>query len=141
MTVTHTNPSGLHALPDLITQVVTAPATRLVLLSGQVAWDEHGRLVGAGDHGAQAARVAANLDVALAAVGATRRDVVKETLYVVDWSPALLPEVFGPLRAGVARPPASTLVPVPALFAPGFLLEVEVVAVLPGPGAPGAPGT
>ncbi|MFC8083061.1 RidA family protein [Streptomyces sp. NPDC057340] len=92
------------------------------------------RPVGLGDHGAQAAQIARNLDAALAAVGATRDDIVDETVYVVGYTPELLPAIFGPLRAGVAKAPASTLVGVSALFAPEFLLEVKVVAALPGQG-------
>ncbi|MEW2298308.1 Rid family hydrolase [Streptomyces sp. NPDC006743] len=135
MSVTRVNPPSVHSPSDQITQVVTVEGRRLVHLSGQVAWDERGRPVGLGDHGAQAAQIARNLDAALAAVGATRDDIVDETVYVVDYTPELLPAIFGPLRAGVAEAPASTLVGVSALFAPGFLLEVKVVAALPGQGS------
>ncbi|MFC9185124.1 Rid family hydrolase [Streptomyces globisporus] len=48
-------------------------------LSGQVSWDERGRPVGPGDHGAQAAQIVRNLDAALAAVGATRPSVLPST--------------------------------------------------------------
>ncbi|WP_245962140.1 Rid family hydrolase [Streptomyces ardesiacus] len=135
MSVTRVSPPSVHNPSDQITQVVTVDGRRLVHLSGQVAWDERGRPVGLGDHGAQAAQIARNLDAALAAVGATRDDIVDETVYVVDYTPELLPAIFGPLRAGVAEAPASTLVGVSALCAPGLLLEVKVVAVLPGSGS------
>ncbi|MGW3970094.1 RidA family protein [Streptomyces ardesiacus] len=135
MSVTRVSPPSVHNPSDQITQVVTVDGRRLVHLSGQVAWDERGRPVGLGDHGAQAAQIARNLDAALAAVGATRDDIVDETVYVVDYTPELLPAIFGPLRAGVAEAPASTLVGVSALCAPGLLLEVKVVAALPGSGS------
>ncbi|MFF0693379.1 Rid family hydrolase [Streptomyces tendae] len=135
MSVTRVSPPSVHNPSDQITQVVTVDGRRLVHLSGQVAWDERGRPVGLGDHGAQAAQIARNLDAAPAAVGATRDDIVDETIYVVGYTPELLPAIFGPLRAGVAKAPASTLVGVSALFAPGFLLEVKVVAALPGQGS------
>ncbi|BAD58122.1 putative endoribonuclease [Nocardia farcinica IFM 10152] len=130
MTRRHLNPTGLHALPELITQVVAVTGGTLVHLSGQVAWDEHGTVVGAGDHAAQAARIAANIDTALAAVGASRADIVKETIYVVDYRPEILPAILSALRGESGRPPASTLVGVAALAFPELLLEVEVVAAL-----------
>ncbi|TXS39754.1 RidA family protein [Streptomyces sp. uw30] len=137
MSVQRVNPPAIYGPAGMISQVVTTGGERLVHLSGQVARDAEGRPVGPGDHAAQAAQVVRNIEAALAAVGATRDDIVKETVYVVDYSPALLPAIFGPLRAGVSQAPASTLVGVPALFAPEYLLEVEVVAALRA--APAAP--
>ncbi|MFJ2261536.1 RidA family protein [Streptomyces sp. NPDC087844] len=113
-----------------MSQVVAVEGNQLVLLSGQVAWDSEGRLEGLGDHAAQAAQIVRNLDTALAAVGATRDDVIEETVYVVDYIALLLPAVFGPLRDGVSMAPASTLVCVPTLFAPEDLVEVRVIAAV-----------
>ncbi|MGW4033786.1 RidA family protein [Streptomyces sp. NPDC004838] len=132
MTVTRTNPEGVFALPELITQVVSVAGGSLVHLSGQIAWDARGQLVGPGDHLAQARQIARNLDACLASVGATRADVVSETVYVVDYEPALAPGILGALRAG-NTPPASTLIPVPALGFDGYLVEVTVVAAVPAP--------
>ncbi|MEE4598597.1 Rid family hydrolase [Streptomyces sp. DSM 41524] len=130
MTVTRLNPPGVYNPSDAITQMVTVEGVRLVQLSGQVASDTEGRPVGLGDHAAQAAQIARNLDAALASVGATRDDIVQETVFVVDYTPELLPAIFEPLRAGTVRAPASTLVGVSALFAPGYLVEVQVVAAV-----------
>lgn len=137
MPVNRVSPPSVHNPSDQISQVVTVDGTRLVHLSGQVAWDAQGQPVGLGDHEAQAAQIARNLAAALAAVGATRDDIIEETVYVVDYAPKLLPAIFGPLRAGVSEAPASTLVGVPALFTPEYLLEVQVVAALPGEGSHG----
>ncbi|MBB2911075.1 enamine deaminase RidA (YjgF/YER057c/UK114 family) [Streptosporangium becharense] len=131
MSVTRVNPAGVHALPQLITQVTVAERRRLAYVSGQVAWDENGEPVGRGDHAAQIAQIIRNLDACLASVGATRSDLVKETVYVVEYVPDLAPVIIGALREGVTAPPASTLVAVPALFAPEFLIEVEVVVAIP----------
>ncbi|MEU4893380.1 RidA family protein [Streptomyces sp. NPDC044780] len=137
MTVTRLNPPGVHNPTDAIAQVVTVEGVRLVHLSGQVAWDAEGQPVGLGDHAAQAAQIARNLDAALASVGATRDDIVQETVFVVGYTPELLPAIFAPLRAGTVRAPASTLVGVSALFSPDFLIEVQVVAAIgPDPAAP-----
>jgi enamine deaminase RidA (YjgF/YER057c/UK114 family) len=103
---------------------------RLVVISGQVSQDEHGNLVGAGDPDAQARQVFENLRRCLAGVGAGFGDVVKLGFFVLDV--AHLPALRAARDAVVdtARPPASTAVQVAALFAPGYLLEVEAWALV-----------
>jgi enamine deaminase RidA (YjgF/YER057c/UK114 family) len=110
-------------------QVVTGRG-RLVVVSGQVAQDEHGELVGAGDAGAQARQVFENLRRCLAEDGAGFGDVVKLGLFVLDV--ADLPAVRAARDAviDVTRPPASTAVQVAALFAPGYLVEAEAWALV-----------
>src|ERR1700675_4221278 len=65
------------------TQVVTGSG-RLVAVSGQVALDEHGGGVGAGDPGGEARQVFENLRRCLVAAGAGFGDVVKLTYYLTD---------------------------------------------------------
>jgi len=110
-------------------QVVTGRG-RLVVVSGQVAQDERGELVGRGDPTAQARQVFENLRLCLAAAGAGFGDVVKLTFFVLDV--ADLPAVRAARDAviDIAWPPASTAVQVAALFAPGYLLEVEAWALV-----------
>jgi enamine deaminase RidA (YjgF/YER057c/UK114 family) len=110
-------------------QVVTGRG-RLVVVSGQVAQDEQGELVGPGDAGKQAQQVFENLRRCLAEVGAGFNEVVKLGFFVLDV--ADLPALRAARDAVIdtARPPASTAVQVPALFAPGYLLEVEAWALL-----------
>ncbi len=109
-------------------QVVTGRG-RLVVVSGQIAQDEDGELVGPGDPAAQARQVFENLRRCLAQVGAGFGDVVKLTFFVLDV--ADLPAVRAARDAVIdtSRPPASTAVQVAALFAPGYLLEVEAWAL------------
>lgn len=104
---------------------------RFVAVSGQIAVDERGELVGAGDPVAQARQVFANLDRCLAAAGAGWGDVVKLTFFVTDV--AFLPAVREARDAYVdtERPPASSAVQVAALFRPELLLEVEAFAIVP----------
>jgi enamine deaminase RidA (YjgF/YER057c/UK114 family) len=110
-------------------QVVTGRG-RLVVVSGQIAQDEHGDLVGPGDPTAQARQVFENLRRCLAQAGAGFGDVVKLTFFVLDV--AYLPALRAARDAVIdtARPPASTAVQVAALFAPEYLLEVEAWAVV-----------
>ncbi|MEV3856359.1 RidA family protein [Streptomyces sp. NPDC050095] len=104
---------------------------RLVVVSGQIALDGNGELVGAGDAAAQARQVFENLRRCLAAAGATFTDVVKLTYFVTDIG--ILPQVREARDAHIdtKRPPASSAVQVAALFRPDLLLEVEAMAILP----------
>jgi reactive intermediate/imine deaminase len=114
------------------TQVVIAPAGRTVHISGQVALDTAGAVVGPGDFQAQARQVFENLKAALAAGGATFADVVKITIFVLDMAnlPAL--REIRDEYVSTERPPASTAVQVSRLAREEFLLEIEAVAALPG---------
>lgn len=111
------------------TQVITGSG-RLVAVSGQVALDEHGEVVGKGDPQAQARQVFQNLRRCLAAAGATFDDVIKLTYYVTDV--AYMPAVRAVRAefAGTDDLPASTAVQVVALVRPELLLEIEAFALI-----------
>jgi len=105
-------------------------AGNLLFVSGCVALDRDGKLVGEGDVVAQARQVFENIGLCLSAAGASFADVVKVTTFLtnIDDRPAVnevRKQVFG------AAKPASTLVEVSALVLPEFLIEVEAVAVVP----------
>ena len=105
-------------------------ARDLLFVSGIVAVDGDGRLVGGDDVVAQARQVFENMRAVLAAAGCGFEDVVKVTIFLtdVDDRPAINPvrqEVFGATR------PASTLVEVSRLAVDGAKVEVEAVAVVP----------
>jgi enamine deaminase RidA (YjgF/YER057c/UK114 family) len=103
---------------------------RLVVVSGQVALDEQGELVGAGDPAAQATQVFANIGRCLAAAGAGFADIVKLTFFLTDT--AQLPAVRAARDAVIdtERPPASSAVVVAGLVRPEFLLEIEAFALV-----------
>ncbi|HSE94374.1 MAG TPA: RidA family protein [Methylomirabilota bacterium] len=112
---------------------------RLVFVSGQVAIDGEGRLVGEGDFAAQAGQVFRNLAAVLAAAGCTLKDVVKFGTYLTRaedfatftaWRKEHYPRLF---PDGVYPP--NTGVVVTALARPGLLLEVEAMAVRSTPAA------
>jgi enamine deaminase RidA (YjgF/YER057c/UK114 family) len=126
------NPPGLAKSPRY-SHVAEVTRGRLILISGQVAQDANGNLVGAGDMAAQTRQVFENLKVALAAAGASYKDVVKLTSFVVDISKNI--DAYRQVRQeylrGIAESPTSTTVGVPALVRGDYLLEVEAIAVLP----------
>ena len=125
------NPPGLPT-PHGYTQEVDVPAgARIVVISGQVALDSAGKVVGQ-TMTAQATQVFENLKVALAAVGATFNDVIKLNNYVTNMGQS---QAFRDVRdkyVNAAAPPASTTIEVRRLVRDEFLVEVEAIVAVPG---------
>ena len=126
------NPQSL-SKPGTYTHTVRVEgATRLVYVSGQIAFAQDGSVVGKGDMRAQSEQVFANVTNALKAAGATWADVLKLNSYMVNISPDAL-AAYREVRSRFLRPgqlPASTLVGVTRLVHEDLLLEVEAVAAL-----------
>ena len=68
----------------IMSQGVEVPAGRMVFVSGQVARDLDGSVVGVGDVIAQTRKVLQNMQSVLAESGATLDDVVKVTVFVTS---------------------------------------------------------
>jgi 2-iminobutanoate/2-iminopropanoate deaminase len=101
-------------------------AGSLVYTSGQVAWDEHGRLVGPGDPTAQTRQVLSNVESVLREGGATLGDVLKCNVYLADIRYfQAMNDVFATFFP--ADPPARTTVQAP-LADPEMLVEIEAIA-------------
>lgn len=101
----------------------------LLVLSGQVAVDDDGRVVSPGDARAQSERVFAIIGALLRAHGATFAGVLHVRTFLTDLDDlaeygAVRDRFFGGSR------PASTTVQVSRLFLPGAVLEVEVTAAV-----------
>ena len=102
-----------------------------VYVSGQVAFDREGEIVGAGDMAAQARRTFENIRAVLAEAGAAMDDVVKITAYITDMSR------YGEYATARAEAfagnfPASATIATPALVMPELLVEVEAIAEIGG---------
>jgi enamine deaminase RidA (YjgF/YER057c/UK114 family) len=113
------------------THVVTGSGV-LIVVSGQVALDESGEVVGPGDPAAQARQVFENLRRCLAAAGAGFGDVVKLTYYLTDVAHLPAIRAVRDELLGADRLPASTAVQVAALVQPELLMEVEAFALIGG---------
>ena len=122
------NPPGVHQPQAHYSHVGRVGNT--IYISGQLALDGSGALVGAGDARAQARQCYANLAAIVGHYGGELRHLVKTTTYITHWG-------YRPLVA-VARDevfpappyPANTLIVVQGLAEPHFLVEIEAIAVL-----------
>lgn len=113
------------------THVVEITNGRTVYISGQVALDQAGNVVGLNDVQAQTQQVFENLKAALAAVGTDFTRVIKINLYVLDVSQLPIVREVRDRYVNTLNPPASTAIEVRRLFREEFLIEIDAVAHLP----------
>lgn len=132
MQMTKSNPGGVAPPMGSYSHAVRVESGDAVWVhvSGQVALDADGRLVGPDDPRTQTEQVFENLQAILRANGASFADVVKISTFLTTLDDlAGVREVRS--RYLPAEPPASTTVQVVALVSPEFLIEIDVVAVVP----------
>ena len=125
------NPEAIYQpFGNRYTQVIRTTGARQVHVAGIVPADKDGNLVGEGDVAAQTEVVMDSIGKALATAGAKPSDVARMNIYVLDVDRYIqeghqkLMDFFG------ENLPVSTLIGVTRLANPGFLVEVEVTAVL-----------
>jgi 2-iminobutanoate/2-iminopropanoate deaminase len=131
MRATRSNPETVAAPIGTYSQAVRVETGDAVWISisGQIAIDREGNLVGPGDMRAQTRQVFENLNAILEAHGATFADVVKIGTYLTRLDDlAGVREVRGEYLT--AEPPASTSVQVVALVVPDAMIEVDLLAVV-----------
>ena len=125
------NPPGLKPL-GMYSNVACAKGGTIVFISGQVAVDAQGQIVGKGDIEAQAVQVFENLKLALQAAGGTFEDVLKFTIFIKNLTPQARKAVMGVRSRYISRtnPPAATMVGIDRLVEDDLLVEVEAVAAV-----------
>lgn len=131
MPIERINPATL-SKPTGYSHATLVTAGRQLHISGQVALNAAGEIVGKGDIAAQTEQVYANLHAALEAAGAGMHQVFKLVTYVVDLTPARAAEIRKVRLRYLADGefPASTMVGTTALVHPDFLIEIEAIALL-----------
>ena len=104
--------------------------TDLYFLSGQWASDENGKLVST-DFEEQVRKTLTNIKIALACAGMTTKNVVKQTIFIGEFTPEkkqILIKVASQ-EWGAEIFPASSIIPLPMLATTtGCLIEVEIIA-------------
>ena len=130
--VRRTNPPAL-SKPTGYTHIIEATGPgKTIYISGQIALDKGGNVVGAGNMKTQAEQVFKNLEAALTAAGAKFSDVVKMNTFITDMEQAPAVREVRARYFGETTP-ASTLVQVVHLARPEFMLEIEVIAFVASP--------
>ncbi len=120
-------PAGSTPNPALSAGVVVGD---FLFVSGHVAVDSSGNLVGEGNAEAQTRQVMENILGVVTAAGGKMEDVAKITCFLTDIADY---SAYSKVRAETwpKDPPASSTVVVTALVRPEFLVEVEAIVRLP----------
>ena len=101
----------------------------LIFLSGQLARDANGNLVGQGDMAEQTRQCIRNMRTVLEAAGGTLEDIVSIVVYTTDMR-AFKEIVAAREEFFVAKLPTSTIVEVNHLADPGLMIEFQATAAL-----------
>ena len=128
------NPADMPKPPPIFNQIVVAPRHGTpVYISGQVAFDRDGRVVGEGDMAKQIDQSFANLRAAITAAGGQPGQVTRLMVFIVDFRPEHLKLLFAAMRASFPadRMPANTLLGVSRLARDGLVFEVQADMVIP----------
>ncbi|MEU7745864.1 RidA family protein [Nonomuraea sp. NPDC049158] len=129
MSTRHINPEGLHRSPAFSQAVVVEQPAKTIYIGGQNGVDADGKVVGP-TVGEQARQVFRNLTTILESEGASLANIVHWRIAVVDGHTfdegvAAFQEFWNR-----ADPPPAITVHVVAGLGPGFLVEIDAVAVV-----------
>jgi 2-iminobutanoate/2-iminopropanoate deaminase len=103
--------------------------TSLIFLSGQLARDAAGNLVGAGDMAEQTRQCIRNMQTVLEAAGGTLEDIVSMVVYTTDMR-EFKRIVDARMEFFTTRLPTSTIVEVNHLADPGLMIEFQAMAAI-----------
>jgi enamine deaminase RidA (YjgF/YER057c/UK114 family) len=130
-TIERFRPSHLHNKPHF-TSVVTSGGGKTIYVSGLVACDANGELVAPGDLGGQLKYVFANIKQALAELGATPANVVRQRIFILDMQLDDRPTIAGAMNDfyGDDGSASSTCIGISSILIEGALVEIDVTAVI-----------
>ena len=111
--------------------IIDLGTCKMVILSGQVAFDDKGNLVGPGDYEKQTEQIFTNIKHIIESAGGTLDNLVKIGVYMRDVSQVQKFRAVRDRFVNTKNPPASTLVEVSKLFRDDVLIEIEATAIIP----------
>jgi enamine deaminase RidA (YjgF/YER057c/UK114 family) len=126
----HSRPIGKYS-PGVLLDLSAVDG--LVFVSGQVATDDGGNVIGRDDAAAQAGVVFQRIAQVLAAADAGLSDIVQLTIYLADVARDFAAVSGVRNRVLPSPPPSSTLVEVSRLAEDGCLVEISAIASRTGP--------
>ncbi|MBS1531413.1 MAG: RidA family protein [Bacteroidetes bacterium] len=104
---------------------------KMLILSGQVAFDNEGHLVGPGDYEKQTEQIFRNIKHIVESAGGKMDNLVKIGVYMRDVGQIQAFRTARDKFVNTKTPPASTLVEVSELFRDDVLIEIEATAIVP----------
>lgn len=104
---------------------------KMVLISGQIALDNKGNLVGKDNLAEQTEQVFTNIKNIVAESGGTMDDVVKIGIYMIDITQLQTMRDVRNKFFNQQKPPTSTLVQVSKLVRDDLLIEIEATVIIP----------
>ena len=131
MTTRFNPPTGWPQFGRAFNHGIIEPEGKTLRMTGQVAWDGEGNLIGGNDCEAQIRQCFDNVAHILRAVGGRFEDMVSLTIYFLnaDDLPAIQKVRAEKLASEIA--PASILIQTPGLVTPELLVELVPIAVIP----------
>ena len=123
------NPSTLCHPFGIFSNAVLTDQGRIYFISGQVAIDAKGHLIGKGDIQLQTRQVLHNIHAALEPVGGSLKDIACINVFLVNMEHL---QAVHDVRAEFWSDhyPASTLVQVAGLVHPDYLIEINATAII-----------
>ena len=104
---------------------------KMVIISGQIALDDKGNLVGKDNLAAQTEQVFANIKNIVVESGGTMDDVIKIDIFMTDISQVQTMRDVRNKFLSQQKPPTSTLVQVSKLVRDDLLIEIEATVIIP----------
>jgi len=104
---------------------------KMLILSGQVAFDSEGHLIGPDDYEKQTEQIFLNIKNIVESAGGTMDNLVKIGVYMRDVGQIQAFRTARDKFINTKNPPASTLVEVSKLFRDDVLIEIEATAIVP----------
>lgn len=104
--------------------------SKMVFISGQVAEDADGNIIGKGSIEEQIHQTLKNIKIAVETAGGEMKHIVKLNTYLKDISHISKVRSIRDLYVNTDKPPASTTVQV-VLDADELLIEIDAIAIIP----------
>lgn len=103
---------------------------KMVIISGQIALDKKGNLIGKDNLEEQTEQVFTNIKNIVAESGGTMDDVIKIGIYMIDIKQVQTVREVRNKFFNQQKPPTSTLVQVSKLVRDDLLIEIEATAII-----------
>ncbi|PGB50728.1 RidA family protein [Bacillus anthracis] len=123
------NPKTMPPTFGYLHVVEASNAKRTIYISGQVAINTDGQIVGINDLATQTRQVFENIKIALETSDLNFNDVVKLTFFLTDISQMAIVRDIRDQYIDTNNPPASSAVEVRKLINDNLLIEIEAIAV------------